>query len=913
MLKSLVRTGVCSLAAAVLATLPAHGQATLVLSAPANTPTGATIHVAGSFNSWNPAAADFVLGRQPDGRYAITLPASVRGRIEFKFTLGSWDTGELDSAGHDAPNRSFAVPDSGAATYAGTVAAWRDGSARPRPARSATASVRVLSADFAMPQLGRTRRVWLYLPPGYATSRRRYPVLYMHDGQNVFDAATSYAGEWGVDETLDSLRALGDRGVIVVAVDNGGQHRMDEYDPWTNSRFGGGEGDRYVQFLVRTLKPWVDRHYRTLPDRLHTGIAGSSMGGLISLYAALKFPEVFGRAGVFSPALWVAPSIFTLARSARALPGTRIYMVSGGQEGDSPQQVVQDQDRMADSLRSAGFTGSSQLYAAIRPDGTHSEWFWRREFPGAYRWLFADSAQRAAPQGTATGPAWTRGGTCYEIFVRSFRDSDGDGVGDLNGLTSRLDYINDGNPASRKDLGADCVWLMPVAASPSYHGYDVSDYYRVEPAYGTNADFRRFVAEAHRRGIRVLVDMVLNHTSDQNPWFQAALWDSTSPYRSWYRFSPTPGGRGPWGEDAWHRSPVANEYFWGVFWRGMPDLNYATPAVHEEAKRIATFWMREMGVDGFRLDAVPYLSEEGSCMIGCPGTHVFLHEYGEHVRSLNPDGYTVGEVWGSIDAQLPYYPDQLTSYFTFEIADSLIAAVRRGTAGGVLSGYLRLQDTLPAYRWSPFLSNHDGTRSMTLLGADMAKATLAATLLLTLPGLPFVYYGEEIGMTGDKPDPRLRTPMQWTGGPGVGFSSGTPWESPQADAATANVAVQDTAGGSLLNLYRRLIHLRAANDALAAGRLVQLTSARPQVVAYLRRAEGRAVLVVMNLGDAPLRGATVSSGAGALPAGRYGPRALLGGPAAAALVVGRDGRIRGYAPVRVLGPRTALVLELVRR
>ena len=229
------------------------------------------------------------------------------------------------------------------------------------------------------------------------------------------------------------------------------------------------------------------------------------------------------------------------------------------------------------------------------------------------------------------------GAVCYEVFVRSFFDSNGDGIGDLNGLTAKLDYINDGNPASPTSLGASCVWLMPVAASPSYHGYDVSDYYRVEPAYGTNADFRRFVAEAHRRGIAVLVDMVLNHSSSRNPWFLAALQDTASPYRSWYRFSPSPLGRGPWGEQAWHRSPVRAEYYWGVFSSEMPDLNYSTPQVREAAKKIATFWLRQMGVDGFRLDAVPYLVEQDSCLIGCgcgnPQNQARNHKVTPHRRS----------------------------------------------------------------------------------------------------------------------------------------------------------------------------------------------------------------------------------------------------------------------------------------
>ena len=523
------------------------------------------------------------------------------------------------------------------------------------------------------------------------------------------------------------------------------------------------------------------------------------------------------------------------------------------------------------------------------------------------------AAGTAAAQGASSRVQLPPGAVCYEVFVRSFFDSNGDGIGDLDGLTAKLDYINDGNPASRTSLGASCVWLMPIAASPSYHGYDVSDYYRVEPAYGSNTDFRRFVAEAHRRGIAVLVDMVLNHSSSRNPWFLSAVQDTTSPYRSWYRFSPTPLGPGPWGETAWRRAPVGPGYYWGVFSSEMPDLNYATPAVREEAKRIATFWLRQMGVDGFRLDAVPYLVEQDGCMIGCAGTHAFLHEYAAHVDSVKPGAYTVGEVWGNIATQLPYYPDQLTSYFTFEIADSLLAAVRRGTAGGVLSGYLRLQDTLPFQRWSPFLSNHDGTRTMTALGGDPARARLAATLLLTLPGLPFVYYGEEIGMEGDKPDPRIRTPMQWAPRPGLGFTTGREWEVPQPDSLTVTVAAQDADSGSLLNLYRRLIHLRRSDAALASGRLVALVADSPQVVAYLRRAPGRTVLVAANLGGTPLSGVTLASGAGALPAGRYVPRGLLGGGTGPALRAGPDGRITGYVPVATLAPRQAVIVELVRR
>src|SRR5438067_7247689 len=525
----------------------------------------------------------------------------------------------------------------------------------------------------------------------------------------------------------------------------------------------------------------------------------------------------------------------------------------------------------------------------------------RRAIPIACAFLLANAAGALAQQ----SPRWVRGAVCYEVFVRSFYDSDGDGIGDLSGLIRKLDYIN--------GLGASCIWLMPVAQSPSYHGYDVSDYYRVEPAYGTNDDFKRLVAQAHRRGIKVLVDMVLNHSSSEHPYFQAALRDTTSAYRTWYRFSRTPLGKGPWGGDAWHRSPVRDEYYYGVFWSGMPDLNYQTPAVRKEANKIATFWLREMGVDGFRLDAVPYVVEEGACLAGCPGTHAFLREYAAHLRSVKPDAYTVGEVWANIAAMLPYYPDQLTSYFAFELSDSLLSAVRSGSATGLLTGFLRLQDTLPAYRWSPFLTNHDQTRTLTALGGDVGRAKLAATLLLTLPGLPFVYYGEEIGMTGDKPDERLRTPMQWSPRSGVGFTTGKPWEALQPDSLTASVAPEDADPNSLLNLYRRMIHLRAENSALASGELIPLSTSSAQVAAYLRRTSRRAVLVVANLGGAAVSAVAIGSANGALPPGAYSPRNLLGGPNGTTLRVGADGRIREYVPAAAIAPRESLVLDLERR
>ena len=519
------------------------------------------------------------------------------------------------------------------------------------------------------------------------------------------------------------------------------------------------------------------------------------------------------------------------------------------------------------------------------------------------------AGQQRAPRSAAR---WTTGATCYEIFVRSFRDSDGDGIGDLNGLTQSLDHVNDGDPRTTKDLGARCIWLMPVAESPSYHGYDVSDYYKVEPDYGTNADFKRMVEAAHRRGIRVLVDLVLNHASSEHPFFKEALRDPASPYRGWFRFAPTkPATKGPWGQDPWHKSPVRDEYYYGIFWSGMPDLNYDTPAVRAEASKVARFWLREMGVDGFRLDAVSYLVEAGDTLAHSRGTHDVLRRFSADVRRTTPGAFTIGEVWDSTGTILSYYPNELDAYFAFPVSDAILDAVKSRTSAKLLTELLRFQRALPPDRWSPFLRNHDQTRTLTALGGDTAKARLAAEILFTLPGLPFVYYGEEIGMTGDKPDERLRTPMHWSGAASMGFTRGKPWEVLQPDSLTANVAAQDAQPGSLLNIYRRLIRLRAEHTALASGELIPVETGNAAVAAYLRRDGAKAVLVLANLGTAPLAGVTVTIPAGSLAGGRYTTRDLVRGGPAARLVVDSRGAVRGWKPLATLAPMQSHVLELV--
>lgn len=505
---------------------------------------------------------------------------------------------------------------------------------------------------------------------------------------------------------------------------------------------------------------------------------------------------------------------------------------------------------------------------------------------------------------------WRDGRVCYEIFVRSFCDSDGDGVGDLEGVIQKLDYVNDGDPDTRKDLGARCIWLMPIAASPSYHGYDVTDYYRVDPEYGTNEDFKRLIAEAHRRDIRVLIDMVVNHTSSEHPYFKHALLYTDSPYRDWFRWSDSPGPVNEWGDNNWRRSPVRDEYYYGFFSHRMADLNWETAAVREEMKRVATFWLKEMGADGLRLDAVRHLMEEGGRTANVPRTHDMLREFAAHIRAVDPEAFTIGEVFDSTDVLMAYYPDQLDAYFAFEVSDAILDAVRTGSSTRLLASVLRLQDAVPDNRWSPFLRNHDQTRTLTWLEGDIARAKLAASLLLTLPGVPFVYYGEEIGMTGDKPDPRLRTPMHWSLGPAAGFTEGVPWEPLQPDSFTANVEVMDDDPNSLLHLYRELIHLRAENPALGSGELVALHAGSEAVAAYLRRHGDRVALVVANLGTTPRTEVVLSSDAGVLPAGQYALEVLWGGEAAAPLTIGADGRVRGYVPLPSLASLKAYVFGI---
>jgi alpha-amylase len=440
---------------------------------------------------------------------------------------------------------------------------------------------------------------------------------------------------------------------------------------------------------------------------------------------------------------------------------------------------------------------------------------------------------------------WWNDAVFYEIFVRSFQDSDGDGIGDLRGLIERLDYLNDGDSETHDDLGITALWLMPICKSPSYHGYDVTDYYAIEPDYGTSDDFRLLLDEAHARGIHVIIDLVLNHTSSSHPWFQSSR-ESSSAYRDWYIWSDgLPGYVGPWGQRVWHFGEVA--FYYGLFWSEMPDLNYNNPKVTLQMLDIVRFWLDEVGVDGFRLDAIRHLIEDGEQQLNTTATHSWLYGFRTVAKDWNSKAFLLGEVWDSPEEVVPYLDDQLDMCFEFELADAILNGVLNSRVSGIENALREILSIYPAGQYASFLSNHDQERVMTRLFNNEDKAKLAASILLTLPGVPFIYYGEEIGMTGAKPDELIRTPMQWSDAEAGGFTTGTPWELLSEDRLGRNVAVQTDTADSLLSTYRALIQLRTENLVLRGGDLILVDTGHPSILSYLRMKDEALTWVLHNL------------------------------------------------------------------
>ncbi|GLQ98452.1 alpha-amylase family glycosyl hydrolase [Dyella mobilis] len=455
------------------------------------------------------------------------------------------------------------------------------------------------------------------------------------------------------------------------------------------------------------------------------------------------------------------------------------------------------------------------------------------------------SATSLAAQNVAAAPQSS--GVYYEIFVRAFYDTNGDGVGDLNGVTAKLDYI--------KSLGVSGIWLMPINPSPTYHGYDITDYEGINPQYGTMQDFKHLLDEAHKRGIKVIMDMVINHTSDQHPWFKAAQ-NPKDPHHDWYVWAK-PGSDlkaiSATGGPAWHRAPNG-QYYVGVFTGAMPDLNYDNPAVRKEMIDVGRFWLRD-GVDGFRLDAAQHIYDDLRTDIDSPvalkKNIAWWTEYRRGLQAVDPNVWLVGEVARHDPDDLTPYLGPLNTVFNFPVASQLIESVRQERNLGIGKG---LQYSYAAYRAhtdgqfddAPFLSNHDQDRVMSQLEDNAAHVRLAAALLLTLPGHPFIYYGEELGMQGAKPDEDIREPMRWyRAGKGPGVAQWKPWST--SDGPDVSVEAEQADPDSLLNLYRKLIGWREQVGALRDGVLRNVPMDDPHVLAYTLQDAHSRVLVVHNL------------------------------------------------------------------
>ncbi|MBT8228692.1 MAG: hypothetical protein KJO50_00430, partial [Bacteroidia bacterium] len=354
----------------------------IVNEIPGNTPPADEIFIAGDFQGWDPGNPEYKLSQNDEtGYYHITLPITA-GDIQFKFARGDWSRVETDANGQFIPNRFYA-PYDGDTIYL-QILGWEDLDGNGGGESTAADNVHILTDSFYMTSLDRYRRVWIYLPPDYDATNHNYPVLYMHDGQNVFDALTSYIGEWEVDETLNRLYEEGDPGIIVVAVDNGQNLRTEEYTPWPHPTYGGGKGESYIDFIVNDLKPYIDNNYRTLSDRENTGIMGSSLGGLISTYAGIEYQEIFSKIGAFSPAYWFNAQSYTHVINTGKKEDMRIYQIAGTLEG---AQYIDNMFEMHGTFLASGF-GENEVITIEKSDGQHSEWFWAREFAEAYKWLF---------------------------------------------------------------------------------------------------------------------------------------------------------------------------------------------------------------------------------------------------------------------------------------------------------------------------------------------------------------------------------------------------------------------------------------------------------------------------------------------------------------------------------------------
>ncbi len=444
----------------------------------------------------------------------------------------------------------------------------------------------------------------------------------------------------------------------------------------------------------------------------------------------------------------------------------------------------------------------------------------------------------------------------YEIFVGGFYDSDGDGMGDLNGVRQKLDILGP------EGLGVGGVWLMPVMPSPSYHKYDVTDYRAIDPAYGTMADFDALLAACGERDIALLVDLVLNHSSSEHPWFlsaarslsippcgqepcaDAALCPAHNPYCGYYHFSKTPAS-------GWHSLPNG-WYYQGAFGPHMPDLNLSNEALRAEILSVADFWLSK-GVAGFRLDAVIEYENRNTAQ-----NVAFLSWFRTELAARHPSAYLVGEAWTDAATIARYYPSGVDSFFNFPFSQNdgaIVAAVRGGKGRALAEKAAAWQATIRAANPdaidAPFLSNHDNARSAGFLARKLPLMKMCAAVYLLLPGNPFIYYGEEIGMTGSGRDENKRQPMVWSAGDSTGIPN-PPADADQTQSLAAGVAEQIGDPDSLWRFYQQTLRVRARHPEIAYGAVTALPIGESGLCA-LRFDGGGTVVVLHNVGKTEIR------------------------------------------------------------
>jgi alpha-glucosidase len=460
------------------------------------------------------------------------------------------------------------------------------------------------------------------------------------------------------------------------------------------------------------------------------------------------------------------------------------------------------------------------------------------------------TASDAAPPGD---PDWHRKIVFYELWVRSFQDSDGDGIGDMAGLIERLDYL--------EELGVGGIWLMPIYPSPlADSGYDVADYVDVHRDYGTVADFDTLIAAAQTRNIRVFVDLVFNHTSDQHEWFIESRSDAAGAKGDWFIWADEPGlgcTAAPvgFGDERWSFDDTRGQYYFHQFYPRQPELNFDSPALQEGLLDVMRFWL-DRGVDGFRLDVAHRYHDMLPQCTDTEGTRAF-HRRMREVTDDYQACTMVGEVDGTADVIVDNFGDGddalHMAFYLFGILDHRLAAM-----AGTVDGLRDSMDTLvaltpPGATHANVIGNHDVPRFSDSVGNNLRAMKVAATAMMTLPGVPFVYYGEEIGLPNgpdwvvDSRD-RARTPMQWDRTATAGFTSGTPWLTLAGDVDRWSVAAQEGIDGSLLEHYRRLVAMHNGSPALQTGSYERLDTDHPRLYAFLRRHDSGHRLVLLHFG-----------------------------------------------------------------